>query len=67
MSDEDYGKVFRSLFTTKKVGHGFNLLTVKRVIKFHGGKISAVKRPDGGACFAFELPCRQGVEQTKKL
>lgn len=66
MSDEDYGKVFRSLFTTKKVGHGFNLLTVKRVIKFHGGKISAFKGPDGGACFMFDLPCKQGMEQTKK-
>jgi signal transduction histidine kinase len=66
MADEDYGKVFRSLFTTKKVGHGFNLLTVKRVIKFHGGKISAVKGPDGGACFMFELPCKKVVEQTKK-
>ena len=66
MSDEDYGKVFRSLFTTKKVGHGFNLLTVKRVIKFHGGKITAMKSPDGGACFVFDLPCKIAQSAAKK-
>lgn len=58
MSDDDYGKVFRQHFTTKKTGHGFGLLAVKRVVKSHGGRVSAEKGPDGGACFKIEFPRR---------
>ncbi len=58
MSDDDYGKVFRQNFTTKKTGHGFGLLAVKRVVKSHGGRVSAEKGSDGGACFKLEFPRR---------
>ncbi len=58
MSEEDYGRVFRQHFTTKKTGHGFGLLAVKRAIKSHGGKISASPGPEGGASFTIELPRR---------
>lgn len=58
MSDDDYGKVFRQHFTTKKTGHGFGLLAVKRVVKSHGGRVSAEKGSDGGACFKLEFPRR---------
>ncbi len=58
MSEEDYERVFRQHFTTKKTGHGFGLLAVKRVIKTHGGRISAVPGPDGGVSFTIELPLR---------
>lgn len=56
MTDEDYSRVFRQHFTSKRPGHGFGLLAVKRVIKNHGGKISATRGPDGGASFIVELP-----------
>lgn len=58
MSEEDYGRVFRQHFTTKKTGHGFGLLAVKRVVKSHGGRVSVAKGPEGGACFKIELPRR---------
>jgi PAS domain S-box-containing protein len=67
MSDENYGKVFRQHFTTKKTGHGFGLLAVKRVIKSHGGRISASKGPDGGACFRIELPRRLKQKEARAL
>jgi PAS domain S-box-containing protein len=65
MSDEDYGRVFRQHFTTKKTGHGFGLLAVKRAIKSHGGRISAAPGPDGGASFTIELPRRLKVRVEK--
>jgi len=65
MSDEDYGRVFRQHFTTKKTGHGFGLLAVKRVVKAHGGRISVAKGPEGGACFSIELPRRIPVKKEK--
>ncbi len=58
MTAEEYAKVFRQHFTSKKRGHGFGLLAVKRVIKSHGGKISAAPGPEGGAGFSIELPRR---------
>jgi PAS domain S-box-containing protein len=65
MPDENYGKVFRQHFTTKKTGHGFGLLAVKRVIKSHGGRISASKGPDGGACFRIDLPRRLKEKEAR--
>jgi PAS domain S-box-containing protein len=67
MSEEDYGRVFRQHFTTKKTGHGFGLLAVKRAIKSHGGKISAAPGPEGGASFIIELPRRLKVRVDKAV
>ena len=69
MSEEDYGRVFCQHFTTKKTGHGFGLLAVKRVVKSHGGRISVEKGPEGGACFKLEFPRRvkERVRQTVGL
>jgi len=56
LSDESLGKVFRQHFTSKESGHGFGLLAVKRVIKNHGGRVSAEINPQGGAIFNIEFP-----------
>ena len=37
-------------------GAGLGLAIVKGVITAHGGTISAINRPGGGACFRFTLP-----------
>jgi len=67
MSVENYGRVFRQHFSTKKTGHGFGLLAVKRAIKSHGGKISASPGPEGGASFTIELPRRLKVRVEKAV
>ncbi len=67
MSEDDYGRVFRQHFTTKKTGHGFGLLAVKRAIKSHGGKISASPGPEGGASFMIELPRRLKLRVEKAV
>ena len=56
ISDEDYPKLFRQLFTSKGHGHGFGLLTLKGSIKSQGGKISAAPVSGGGTCFTIEMP-----------
>jgi PAS domain S-box-containing protein len=60
ISEEDYPKLFRQLFTTKGHGHGFGLLTLKGSIKSQGGKISAAPVPEGGTCFTIEMPRKNG-------
>jgi PAS domain S-box-containing protein len=64
MSEEDYQRAFRQFFTTKGPGHGFGLLSIKGGIKSQGGKVAVSSGPDGGACFAIELP-RQAAVQSK--
>jgi signal transduction histidine kinase len=44
-------KLFKTRFTTKEYGHGFGLLTCKRIVESHNGVIDAVSRPDQGATF----------------
>jgi PAS domain S-box-containing protein len=65
MSEEDYSKLFRQLFTTKGPGHGFGLLTIKGAIKSQGGRISAVPAPGGGACFTIDMPRQCSIIQPR--
>jgi PAS domain S-box-containing protein len=65
MSDDDYPKLFRQLFTTKGAGHGFGLLTIKGAIKSQGGRVSAAPAPGGGACFTIALPRVSAVIQSR--
>ena len=57
---QDYaGKLFRPFQRLhgddEYQGHGIGLATVKRIVERHGGTISAVGVPDGGAVFRFSL------------
>jgi len=55
--DEDIkSRIFEPHITSKKDGHGFGLWTCKRIIKNHGGSISASNAQDGGAVFEISLP-----------
>jgi two-component system sensor histidine kinase HupT/HoxJ len=56
--DEQLLKVFDPFFTTKPVGQGTGLgLSISYgIVTEHGGRITAINRPEGGAEFRVELP-----------
>ena len=50
-------KIFTTFFTTKGgKGTGLGLLTTRKIIKEHGGKISVHSKPGKGARFRIEFP-----------
>jgi PAS domain S-box-containing protein len=49
-------QMFEKRFTTKEKGHGFGLLTIKRVVEVHGGDISVDSREGAGTTFTILLP-----------
>ncbi len=48
--------LFRERITSKPTGHGFGSMTIIRIVREHGGCISAGERPGGGAQFVITLP-----------
>ena len=58
IADGDLMRVFDPFFTTKPVGQGTGLgLSISYGIATeHGGGLSAVNHPDGGALFTLQLP-----------
>jgi len=52
-------KVFDPFYTTKPSGTGLGLAIVHRIIEAHGGRVTAVNCPEGGAAFTIELPRRR--------
>jgi signal transduction histidine kinase len=48
--------LFSRRFTTKPTGHGIGLITVKKIVDFHGGSIHCESRPDQGTAFTILLP-----------
>ena len=49
-------RLFEPFFTTKKNGSGLGLVITRKIIKEHGGEISAESEPPGGATFRILLP-----------
>jgi two-component system sensor histidine kinase HydH len=49
-------KLFRPFATSKPHGTGLGLFLSGRILDEHGGAISAMNRPEGGACFTITLP-----------
>jgi signal transduction histidine kinase len=51
-------RLFTPFATTKPTGTGLGLSICRRIVQEHGGSISGVNRPEGGACFTIRLPVR---------
>ena len=56
IAPEHVAKVFNPFFTTRAKGAGLGLAYTLRAVKTHGGVISALNRPQGGAIFRVEIP-----------
>ena len=50
------GTIFEPFFTTKAEGSGLGLWIVQQIALGHGGTISAINLPTGGALFTLRLP-----------
>ncbi len=57
-SEEALHKAFEPFFTTKRGGMGLGLAIVARVAEVHGGSVSAVNCPEGGAALTLRIPHR---------
>jgi signal transduction histidine kinase len=51
-------QIFEPFVSTKQTGVGLGLSICRRIIEAHGGVIRAANRPEGGAVFTVQLPCR---------
>jgi signal transduction histidine kinase len=61
LSDDQLQKAFDPFFTTKSTGTGLGLSIVQRIAEAHGGRVTALNCPQGGAAFTIELPPRRAM------
>src|SRR5262249_2644477 len=54
------GDIFKPFHTTKSQGTGLGLAVAERIVKGHGGPLSAASRPGRRARFAVSLPYAEG-------
>jgi len=54
--EDDRAKIFEPFFTSKTQGTGLGLAVARRVVELHGGTITALADPAGGALFRVEIP-----------
>ena len=57
------GRLFTPFATTKATGTGLGLSLSSRILKEHGGDVTANNRPEGGASFVVTLPPPPPVEE----
>ena len=74
ISDEDIGKIFEPLFTTKARGTGLGLSICQLIVSEHQGTLEVTSKPGQGATFTVRLPLclngsldRDSSEPTEKI
>jgi signal transduction histidine kinase len=58
LTDEIKRRAFEPFYSTKQNGTGLGLAFVHHVAEVHGGTVTAVNCPDGGAAFTIKIPRR---------
>ena len=62
---EKVDHLFKKRFTTKSKGHGIGLVTCKRIVDSHNGRIRY--NYDNGALFSVELPLHNSNKAIEEL
>jgi signal transduction histidine kinase len=58
LTDETKRRAFEPFFSTKQNGTGLGLAIVYHVAEAHGGTVTAMNCPEGGAAFTIKIPRR---------
>jgi len=70
--EEDLERVFDRFYTVdrsrarSKGGTGLGLAIAREIVRAHGGRIWAERRPEGGTLFAFSLPLKTGPADSDR-
>lgn len=65
ISEENMGKIFKPLFTTKAIGTGLGLSVCERIVESHGGEILVESEVGVGSTFTVRLPLGGDLEGSE--
>ncbi len=64
--EENLTKIFEPRFTTKEKGHGIGLVTCKKIVENHKGKILVESQEGKGSTFSIVLPIGEKPDQVNE-
>jgi PAS domain S-box-containing protein len=65
LAADNIDHLFEPFVSTWSKGMGLGLSIARSIVKAHGGKISAMPNPDGGAIFRFTLASSHGADDVE--